>query len=169
MEEIKYKQYVLVPKKPRMSKGKMASQVAHATFMALEKQKMFINPTKEISDLIQNWKFGGMCVIVLEVKNTEQLSNVAKYLDQWNIPNYLYIDEGLTEVYPMTPTALATGIITEDKFWIFEQFELFGEKQDAQSLIDNITINIPLCCGACMDKGTIRGCEYCGRIKHKGL
>lgn len=125
--EIKLKQYVFVPKKPIMSKGKIASQVCHATFMALDKQH-------EID--IAKWKFGGMCVIVLEVEDTEQLSNVARYLDQWGVINHLYIDEGLTEVPPMTPTALATGVIPEDKHWMFKQFELFGEKGTAQDIID---------------------------------
>lgn len=119
MEEnniIKYKQFVIVPKKPRMSEGKTASQVAHATFLALQNEK---------ETLLNKWKKGGMCVIVLKCKNTEQLSNTAKYLEQWKIKHHLYIDEGLTEVNPMTPTALATGILTENKFWIFEKFKLF--------------------------------------------
>ncbi|KKK42052.1 hypothetical protein LCGC14_2386860 [marine sediment metagenome] len=35
--EIKYKQFVVIPKRPKMSAGKMVSQGCHATFMALEK------------------------------------------------------------------------------------------------------------------------------------
>ena len=115
--EIKYKQYVIVPKRPRMSKGKIASQVAHATFMALEKDKD--NPYKEL------WKIEGMCVIVLEAKDTNHLNDIAKYLDQWNIPHHLYIDEGLFGCDPFTPTALATGVLTENQFWYFDQMELF--------------------------------------------
>jgi len=37
--DIKYKQYVIMPMNPYMSVGKRCSQVAHSTFMALDKQK----------------------------------------------------------------------------------------------------------------------------------
>ena len=82
--EIKYKQFVIIPKKPKMSKGKIASQVAHATFMALEKQKD--------KKLIETWRKTGMCVIVYECDNEQQLNNLSKYLEQWKIPRHLYID-----------------------------------------------------------------------------
>lgn len=123
--EIKYKQYVVVPRKPKMSKGKIASQVAHATFMALEKQKQFIKPTKEISDLIQNWKFNGMCVIVLECKDINQLMAIDKYMEQWDIPHYMYVDEGIYGCEPFTPTALATGVLEENQAWFLSKMKLF--------------------------------------------
>ncbi len=116
MEEIKYKQYVLIPTRPKMSKGKIASQVAHATFMALEKQKD--------KKLIETWKQSGMCVIVLEVKDMIYLLGADKYMEQSKIGHHLYIDEGLNEVHPFTPTALATGVLTEDKFWMFKKLKL---------------------------------------------
>lgn len=115
--EIKYKQFVIVPKRPRMSKGKIASQVAHSTFMALEKQK-----DKKI---INKWKKNGMCVIVLQCKNEIKLFGIAEYLEQWGIPYHLYIDEGLTEVQMGTPTSLATGVLTEKQFWMLETLKLF--------------------------------------------
>jgi len=114
--EIKLKQFVIIPKKPKMSVGKIASQTAHATFMALEKQKD--------KRLINEWKHSGMCVIVLECKDTHQLFGIAKYFEQWNISHHLYIDEGITEVEMGTPTALATGILREDKHWILNQLKL---------------------------------------------
>ena len=116
--EIEYKQFIIVPKSLKMSKGKIASQVAHATFMALEKQG-------KVDGMIEKWKDSGMCVIVLECKNTEQLLSAAKYCEQWNIPNHLYIDEGLTEVDPLTPTALSTGVIPSKMHWMFSQFKLY--------------------------------------------
>ncbi len=114
--KIKYKQFVIVPKRPKMSKGKMASQVAHATFMALE------NTDKK---LIEDWKKSGMCVIVLECKNEIKLYGIAKYLEQWKIPNHLYIDEGITEIEMGTATALATGVMTEEQYWMLSQLKLF--------------------------------------------
>lgn len=142
LPEIKYKQFVFVPKRPKMSPGKIASQVAHATFLALESQRanrkiLGLDTRQRINNIFNEWEHNGMCVIVLEAKDTHHLNNIAKYLEQWSIQHHLYIDEGITEVDPMTPTALATGIITEDKFWMFERFELFGDKTDAQSFIDD--------------------------------
>lgn len=124
--EIKYKQFVIVPKKPKMSKGKIASQVAHATFMALWNQlNQQLKSRKGPGNLREEWIKNGMCVIVLQCKNEIELFGIAKYLEQWNIPHHLYIDEGITEVNMGTPTSLATGILTEDQFWIFETMELF--------------------------------------------
>lgn len=117
MTEIKYRQYVIVPKNPKMSTGKVASQVAHATYMALEEE-----PDKKN---IECWKNSGMCVIVLECKNSVDLYGIATYFEQWDIPYHLYIDEGLTEVPPLSPTALATGILTDDQFWMLQKFKLF--------------------------------------------
>lgn len=117
--EIKYKQYVIVPKNPKMSTGKIASQVAHATFMALDKQDNI--------NLKSEWKKNGMCVIVLECRDRTQLMGIAKYLTQWHIPHHLYIDEGITEVGMGTPTALATGILTEEKFWMFSTMRLWQD------------------------------------------
>ncbi len=115
--EIKYKQFVIVPKKPKMSKGKIASQVAHSTFMALENQKD--------KKLINEWRDNGMCVIVLQCKDSLELLGINKYLDQWKIPNHLYIDEGLTEVNMGTPTALSTGVMTEEQFWMLGTMRSF--------------------------------------------
>lgn len=113
------KQYVIVPKDPDMSRGKIASQVAHATYFALEKFKD--------KKLVKEWERTGCCVIVLECKDVTALLSADKYLDQWNIPHHLYIDEGHTEVDALTPTALATGIIKDDSQWMFEQFKLFTD------------------------------------------
>lgn len=114
------KQYVFVPKQPRMSAGKIASQVAHATFMALEQEPSMIK---------RKWKKSGMCVIVLEAKSNNHLMEIDRYLEQWKVTHYLYIDEGYTEVPPMTATALATGIVKDRKQWMFEKFRMYGQKR----------------------------------------
>jgi len=131
---IQFKQFVIVPKKPRMSAGKIASQVAHATFMALEKQKAIINniakQEKCVSEhvaenYIEDWKDTGMCVIVLECDDTLQLMGISKYCEEWKVPHHMYIDEGITEIRMGTPTALATGVLPLDKHWMFNKLKLF--------------------------------------------
>lgn len=116
MEEIQFKQFVIIPKTPKMSIGKIASQTAHATFMALEKQRN--------KAIIKKWKESGMCVIVLECPSPLQLFGISKYLDEWHIANHLYIDEGLTEVSMGTPTALATEVLGSEFHWIFKTMRL---------------------------------------------
>lgn len=111
------KQFIFLPIKPIMSKGKLASQSAHASYFALKNQKN--------KKLINKWEITGNCVIVFEVKNQLSLIQIDKYLEQWKIPHHLYIDEGHTEVEPLSATALATGIIKENDQWIFEKFKLF--------------------------------------------
>lgn len=66
-----------------------------------------------------------MCVIILECKSQIELANIATYCKQWGVPHHLYIDEGHTEIPMGTATALATGVIPEDKQWIFETMKLF--------------------------------------------
>lgn len=114
--ETTLKQFVIVPKRPRMSTGKVASQVAHASFMALEGEN------KALKSL---WRDSGMCVIVLQCKDTAQLMGIAKYFEQWGIKHHLYIDEGMTEVDMGTPTALATGILKREQFWMLSQLKLY--------------------------------------------
>lgn len=123
MEEnnkIKLIQYVIVPKRPKMSKGKIASQAAHATFRALKQMW-----TTEEQEIIKKWNETGMCVIVLECKDVKQLINIHLYLKSENIVNALVVDEGLTEVPFATPTALATGVLDESEHWRFKKLELF--------------------------------------------
>ena len=135
---MKYIQYVIIPRKPKMSTGKIASQTAHATFMALKNQqaitKKTLTPESDGAccgycewDNIETWEQSGMCVIVLECKSQIELMNIAKYLEQWKIPHHLYVDEGHTEIPMGTATALATGVFNEDKHWIFEKLKLFGK------------------------------------------
>ncbi len=128
--EIKLKQFVIVPKDPVMSAGKIASQVAHATFMALKNQRGdHLNRTdckpEMSSTIIDEWEENGMCVIVLECVDTIQLLGIAKYLEQWKIPHHLYIDEGMTEIPMGTPTALATGVMPLKQHWMLSQLQLF--------------------------------------------
>lgn len=123
---LKYKQFVIIPKRPKMSPGKIASQAVHASFMALENQMDSILLSGDLATPITElWKENGQCVIVLQCKDTSALMSAAKYLEQWDVPNHLYIDEGHTEVDALTPTALATGILEESQWWMLEQFKLY--------------------------------------------
>lgn len=120
--EIPFKQYVIIPKKLKMSPGKMVSQGTHSTFMALDEQQ------KTDKKLIEEWKKAGMCVIVLQCKDSTQLMGISKYLDNWKVINHMYIDEGFTEVDMGTPTSLATGVLTPEHYWMFSELKLYRDR-----------------------------------------
>jgi len=103
-----------------MSKGKIASQSAHASYFALKKEKN--------KKLLKKWEQTGNCVIVLSCKDQTHLLQIAEYLNQWKITYHLYIDEGHTETEPLTATALATGVISDKHQWMFEKFKFFKSK-----------------------------------------
>lgn len=111
------KQYVFVPKSLKMSPGKMASQVAHATLLALDKDVF--------TQTYKSWKQQGMCVIVLQCKDLQHLEYTREYMRNWKIHHHLYIDEGNTETQAMMPTALATGILTEEQQQLFQNFKMY--------------------------------------------
>lgn len=99
------KLYVVVNKDLKMSAGKTAAQVAHATARLGEKAPKV--------------------VIVLEA-TTEQLHNLAAYLKAAKVKYHLYIDEGVNEVPPMSATVMAFGLFAEDFTPDFIQdFKLF--------------------------------------------
>ncbi len=141
--EIQLKMFVVVPKRPHMSRGKVASQVAHATFMALELQRdieitqCIEGKNDDNGSIIENWKHSGMCVIVLECPSQVELMGIAKYCEQWKIPHYIYIDEGATEISMGTATAFATGVLSSDKHWIFSQLKLFTDESLFHRMVKN--------------------------------
>lgn len=138
-------QYVIVPYELNMSAGKMSSQVAHATFMALEKQRQWIKEDNAISDdgkwspvnpcwhNIDQWKQSGMCVVVLGCESVSQLFGLKAYCEQWGIPHHMYVDEGITETLPMLPTAFATGVVDKETIGqFFQKFELYTDHRKEQ-------------------------------------
>lgn len=87
------KMYVVINSDLEMSAGKVAAQVAHVV------ARLGQDPHK--------------VAIVLQ-GTTDQLRNLREYLDDANIPNSHYIDEGVNEVPPMSLTAVAFGGVVED-------------------------------------------------------
>lgn len=87
------KMYVIVNKDLGMSIGKTAAQVAHA---------------------VARLELGQPRTVIVLEGTTTQLLGLDKYLEQNHLPRHLYIDEGLNEVPPMSPTALAFGMVADD-------------------------------------------------------
>ncbi len=100
------KQVILVRQDLKLSKGKLAAQVAHASVEAV---------LKSPKDKIEEWRQEGMKKVVLKVQNEDELIKYKKIAGQNKLINALIIDAGRTELPPSTKTCLAIGPDDEEK------------------------------------------------------
>lgn len=99
------KQAIIVNKDVKMSKGKTAAQVAHASVTAYATSKDTLS-TKD-------WYKNSMTKVVLQA-DLNTLLAVAKGANENGIPVALIKDEGRTEIEPGTITCVAIGPTYED-------------------------------------------------------
>jgi PTH2 family peptidyl-tRNA hydrolase len=102
----KMKQAILVRTDLKMGKGKLATQVAHASlevYKKTDKQK------------IKKWEEEGSKKIVLKVNSLKELLEYKKKANQLKIPNALIKDAGLTQLKRSTTTCLGLGPDDEEK------------------------------------------------------
>ena len=95
-----YKQVILVRQDLKLPKGKMSSQVAHASVEAVLKSKR---------DNVEGWRGEGMKKVVLKVKDLKELLEFKKLAGQHKLINAVIQDAGRTIVEPGTVTCLAIG------------------------------------------------------------
>jgi len=101
------KQIIVVRKDLKLSKGKLATQVAHASLEAfLKTQKKFPNIAKE-------WLKTGAKKIVLKIENEKELLKLYRKICK-KIPSALIRDAGLTQLKPGTITCFASGPAKEE-------------------------------------------------------
>lgn len=94
------KQVILVRTDIKMSKGKTAAQVAHASVEAV------FNTNKK---LLSKWRQSGMKKITLKVESLEELKKYNSLALDQDIATGLIIDAGHTELDSGTITCLAIG------------------------------------------------------------
>jgi peptidyl-tRNA hydrolase, PTH2 family len=94
------KQCIVVRDDLKLSPGKLAVQVAHASVLSLEDVD---------KSIIKNWKSEGQKKVVLKVANVKDLLEIKYDADRMGLPNAVVIDAGLTEILPGTITALGIG------------------------------------------------------------
>lgn len=109
LSEFKYKQVILIRTDLGMSKGKIASQAAHAAVSALEEAK------KMREDWVREWLDEGQRKVVLKVSSEEELRKYYEEAKQRGLPAYLVVDRGLTEIPPNTPTSVGIGPAPSEK------------------------------------------------------
>ena len=104
--DMEYKQVILVRQDLKMSKGKMAAQVAHASVEAM---------LKSHKDDIKKWRAQGMGKIVLKVANEKELFKFKQQCEDVGLVCGMITDAGHTELSPNTITCLGIGPDKEEK------------------------------------------------------
>ena len=101
-----YKQVIIVRSDLKMSKGKIAAQVAHAAVGAMRKSRKFD---------VESWNAEGGKKVVLKVGSLRKLNSVQRKAKASRIPHFLVRDAGLTQIKKGTTTCLGIGPVREDK------------------------------------------------------
>ena len=99
-----YKQAIIVRKDLKMSKGKTAAQVAHASIGAWK------NASERARDA---WEDEGSKKVILKVEKLDELLEIKNRAG--SLPTKLIKDAGRTELSPGTITCLAIGPATEEE------------------------------------------------------
>jgi PTH2 family peptidyl-tRNA hydrolase len=114
-----YKLVVVTRDDLRLTPGKLAVQVAHAS-VSCAYLVLRSNP-----DLFRAWYNEGQRKVVLKVQTLRDLHALKDAADKLRIPNTLIQDAGLTEVPPGTTTCLGIG-------------------PEKESIINRVTGSLPL-------------------------
>ena len=127
-------QYILINKGAGMSAGKMAAQAAHASVEGVRLSARTPNGNPWDASIVNRWYRGGhYAKIVLEVATAESLLVAKEYIASRGFKCSLIIDEGRTEIDPMTPTALGCEVVNKDDPHVRDTFSVFPLFQDNKS------------------------------------
>lgn len=120
-------QYIIINKGAGMSSGKMAAQACHASVEGVR----ISQETETGRKLLNLWYRGGHYMkLIMEVPNETALKNALDYIEARDFRAALVIDEGHTEVDPLTCTAVGVEIVDKDWPHAAETFSVFKLYRD---------------------------------------
>jgi PTH2 family peptidyl-tRNA hydrolase len=100
------KQVIIVRSDIRMSRGKLAAQVAHASLESYKKADF---------RTISEWSLQGSKKVILKAKNLRHLMSIKKSCEKLKLPHALITDAGKTELRRGTVTCLGIGPAESNK------------------------------------------------------
>lgn len=98
-----YKLAVVVRNDLKLSKGKLAVQVAHACVTCT------ISAKTHKRDWFKKWFEAGQKKVVLKIDSLEELYRLKSKAEEAALPTHLVTDAGLTELKPGTITCFGIG------------------------------------------------------------
>jgi PTH2 family peptidyl-tRNA hydrolase len=104
-----YKQVIVVREDLKMSPGKLAVQVAHASVGAYRETAVKLLDFDPAYITAENWFTEGFRKIVLKVKSEKDILDLKERCHKENISHFLVYDFGLTELDPNTLTCIGIG------------------------------------------------------------
>lgn len=102
-EIFEYKQVLVIRMDLKMSRGKIAVQIAHAAVSAAEEAR------KHSVVSWRGWLWEGQKKVTVKVSSEEELLALRDKAIKAGLPVHLIRDRGLTELPPGTTTALGIG------------------------------------------------------------
>lgn len=101
-----FKQVIVVNTNLKMSKGKTAAQVAHASILSMLESK---------ESIVAGWLDNSFPKVVLKVDSASDLLTLKSQCEKEDIPCAIVIDEGRTEISYGTITCLGIGPYTNSE------------------------------------------------------
>ena len=135
--------YLFANSEVGMSRGKLAAQIAHA---AVEAYRI----TPEGSNLLRLWYAGGHYKkLVMDGGDASHLQVIERYLRDRGFNTVLIVDEGHTEVAPLTPTALGVEIVDKNNYHVSATFSTFNVLRDSEEVRSTPNQETSLCHRLC--------------------
>jgi PTH2 family peptidyl-tRNA hydrolase len=103
MDKYEYKLVIVIRSDLKLSAGKLAVQVAHASVACALECK------KKNARWFSSWYREGQKKVVVTAANLAELKTLQRKAEQQKIITYLVSDAGLTEIPPGTVTCLGIG------------------------------------------------------------
>lgn len=130
-------QYLILNKGLGMSTGKAAAQAAHASVEGVRLSARTPNGNPWDASIVNRWYRGGhYAKVVLEAKDSAALQIARQYIEDRGFKSALIIDEGRTEIEPMSVTALGCEIVDKDWPHARETFSAFQLYTDTPQFIE---------------------------------